>query len=282
MFNTEQPSERSIWLWNEDEYNNDIPDGFRPWLDPYPIDNSDAPRGCVVVFPGGGYEMRAPHEAGAIAERFNDFGFPAFVVHYSVAPRKHPQMLLDVSRALRIIRSRAQEWNVDPQKIAVCGFSAGGHLAASLGVHYDKPYLKGSSEIDKISNKPDALILCYPVISSGKIAHRGSFDSLLGANASDELLEEMSLEKHVNGNTSPSFLWHTSEDDAVPVENSLLFAGALSANKVPFEMHIYPQGGHGLGLGVYPDQADAQPWLKHLATWTDLCAQWLGTIGFLG
>lgn len=278
MASAEQTTDKSIWLWDEAEYSSH--DGFRPWLDPYPVENSGAPRGAVIVFPGGGYAGRSPHEGGAVAERFNELGFPTFVVNYSIAPRKHPQMLLDASRAVRIIRSRAQEWNINPHKLAVCGFSAGGHLAASLGVHYDKPYLKGNGETDNISNRPDALILCYPVITSGEYAHRGSFENLLGMNPSDEMLEEMSLEKQVTSNTPPSFLWHTAEDKGVPVENSLLFASALSANGILFEMHIYPQGAHGLGLGVYPGQENVEPWLKHVSTWADSCVEWLDTMGF--
>ncbi|MEN6581455.1 MAG: alpha/beta hydrolase [Armatimonadota bacterium] len=266
----EEPTSRSIWLWNEGEYSGDMGDGFKPWLDPYPIE-TDRARGAVLVCPGGGYENRAPHEAGIIAKRFNSEGYHAFVVHYSVAPRRHPQPLKDVSRAIRIIRSRASEWKVDPDHIAVCGFSAGGHLTGSIGVHYDKDYLKGNNPLDSINNRPDALILCYPVISSGKFANEGSFMNLLGDQDTPEVRREMSLELQVNENTPPAFLWHTVSDDGVPVENSILFASALRAHGVGFEMHLYPVGQHGLGL------AEGDP---HIATWAGLCGQWLKGLGF--
>ncbi|MEZ4637660.1 MAG: alpha/beta hydrolase [Caldilineaceae bacterium] len=264
MMEFEQPTARSIWLWPEDGFEAAEP-GFRPWFDPYPLPGETA-LGAVLICPGGGYARRAYHEGILIAECFNALGFHAFVVHYSVAPHRHPQPLRDVARALRMIRQRAGEWRVDPEHIAVCGFSAGGHLTASLGVHFDHAALHADTAHDGVSSRPDALILCYPVISSGEFRHQGSFDNLLGEHADEAARAEMSLELQVNAHTPPAFLWHTVEDAGVPVENSLLFAQSLRRCGVPFEMHIYPHGRHGLGLSAED---------PHVATWVDLCAGWL-------
>jgi len=244
--------------------------GFAPVLEPYTIP-SGRPRGAVVVCPGGGYTHRAPHEGEPIARAFNAAGFQAFVVQYRIAPDRHPAPMRDLSRAVRLVRSRADTFGVAPDRIAVCGFSAGGHLAASLGVCFGEPYLAGRGEVDRVSNRPDALILCYPVISAGPFGHAGSFTSLLGPDASDAAKEALSLELRVSGTTPPAFLWHTADDAGVPVENSLLFAQALRRAGVPFELHVYPSGPHGLGL------AAARP---HIATWTGLCAGWLTEMGW--
>ena len=268
----EQPTSRSIWLWDDNEYEGAGTDGFRPWLDAYPCpDAGDGTRGAVLVMPGGGYCMRAPHEAAPIASRFRDAGIHGFVCHYSVSPRRHPQPLRDASRALRLVRQRAPEWGVNPDRIAVLGFSAGGHLTASLGVHYGQNYLKGNKPIDRVANRPDALVLCYAVITAFAHGHKGSLANLLGADATEEQRRAMSLELHVTGSTPPTFLWHTVEDEGVPVENALLFAQSLRRCSVPFEMHLYPKGRHGLGLA---------PEDPHVATWPDLCIQWLKTMGW--
>ncbi len=242
---------------------------FRPRLELCLV-KTDTPRGMVVVCPGGGYVTRAPHEGLPIAAKFNAAGIHACVVHYRVAPNRHPAPLLDVARAVRLVRAHAAEWQVDAERVAVCGFSAGGHLTASLGVHFDRvPPV--NDPLDQVNCRPDALILCYPVISSGQFAHRGSFEALLGPNAPAEMLWMMSLELQVTERTPPTFLWHTAEDGGVPVENSLLFAQALSAHNVPFELHVYPQGRHGLGLA---------PEDPHVATWSDLCCEWLHGMGW--
>ena len=267
------PNEYSLWLWEGRAPGSSAADDFRPYLELFPV-ATDEPRGAVLVCPGGGYGSRAEHEGGVIARRFNEDGFHAFVVHYRVAPHRHPAPLFDVARAIRIIRHNAEEWKVEPSKIAVCGFSAGGHLTASLGVHFDEAPVEGSTP-DKLpstlSGRPDALILCYPVISSSAFAHQGSFENLLGAESSPGLRQKMSLELQVTPETPPAFLWHTFDDAAVPVENSLLFAQALRGQSIPFEMHIYPTGRHGLGLA----EEDA-----HVATWIPLCCEWLRSMGW--
>lgn len=232
---------------------------------PYLLE-TDEPLGAVVICPGGGYGHLADHEGEPVAKKFNEFGFHAFVVHYHVAPARHPLPLMDIQRAIRIVRYNAHKWLVKTDKIAVCGFSAGGHLACSSGVHFDEGDPDEDNPLDRINSRPDAMILCYPVISSREFAHLGSFENLLGEDPSEDDLKEMSLEIQVSEETPPTFLWHTADDAGVPVENSLLFATALRQHKVPCELHVFPEGNHGLGL------AEACP---NIAVWPDLCATWL-------
>lgn len=265
---------QTIDIWKDKKYDDAGRDGFRPTLDTYILSGNKA-RGAVLICPGGGYARTSEREAEPIAMQFNSAGFHAFVLYYSVAPARHPQPLLDVSRAMCIIRENAGKWNIAPDKIAVCGFSAGGHLAASLGVHWTKPYIHEMPGIMKGMNRPNALILSYPVISSGEYAHRGSFINLLGSNPDTDLLSEMSLELQVNVNTPPAFLWHTFNDNAVPLENSLSFAQALRKNNIPFEMHIYPEGPHGLSLANEETQVEGLKVDAHIAGWMPLCIDWL-------
>lgn len=265
---------KTIDLWENGVYESESSDGFRPTLDTYILKGNKV-RGAVLICPGGGYGHTSEREAEPIALKFNAAGFHAFIVYYSVAPRKHPQPLLDVSKAMCIIRENANEWNVDQNKIALCGFSAGGHLAASLAVHYNKNYLCENSQINKDLIKPNLLILSYPVITSGEYAHRGSFDNLLGDNADKTMLQEMSLEYQVTEKMPPTFIWHTFEDKAVPVENTLFFATALRKNNVPFEMHIYPEGPHGLSLATDETKSETMLSYPHVATWMNLCIEWL-------
>lgn len=249
-----------------------------PHLETY-ILKGQKKRPAVLICPGGGYSHTSEREAEPVAMQFNAAGFHAFVLYYSVAPARHPQPLLDLSRAVCLLRENNESWKVNPQKIAVCGFSAGGHLAASLGVHWKKSFL----EIPGITigdNHPDALILSYPVITSGKYAHQGSFANLLGPDPGSDLREKMSLEKQVNSQTPPTFLWHTFADSAVPVENSLLFARALRKKQIPFELHIYPEGGHGLSLATEETATSNLPPDPHPATWIKLCLSWLKNISF--
>lgn len=227
-------------------------------------------RPAVLICPGGGYQFLSPREAEAIALQFAAAGFHAFILYYTVKPEFYKQPLLELSTAVSLIRSKAAEWRIDDDKIAVCGFSAGGHLAASLGVHWNK--LEDSPE-----NKPNALILSYPVISSGEFKHPGSILHLLGPEPTEEKLKEMSLETQVSTSTPPTFLWHTVADPVVPVENSLMFASALQEQKIPFEMHIYPNGPHGLSLATH-ETDDGRGTDAHVATWMGLCIQWLKSL----
>ncbi|MCR5006445.1 MAG: alpha/beta hydrolase [Clostridiales bacterium] len=237
-----------IDLWKPEEYSYPLAFGFKPNLRTY-LHEDDEIRPAMVVVPGGGYAFVSPTEAGIIAEKFYDYGYNAFVVTYTVNPlEKEPlldQPARDLSRAIRIVRSKAETFKIDPERLAIVGFSAGGHLCASVCVHfadYEDPCYPN------VSNRPDAAILSYPVITSGEKAHRGSFDCLLGKDASEEALHYASLETQVRPDTTPCFLWHTVTDDLVPVENSLYFSEALRANRVPYALHIFSEGQHGYSL----------------------------------
>lgn len=221
----------------------------------------------VIICPGGAYTLVSPRESEPVALQFCAAGFHVFVLTYTVRPKYYRQPLLELSAAVTEVRKRAKEWNLDPNRIAVAGFSAGGHLAASLGVHWYKLP-------DAPQNEPQALILSYPVITSGPFKHPGSFDNLLGPNPSAEILEEMRLDRQVTSKTPPTFLWHTVADEVVPVENSLLFANALRQNQVPFEMHLFPDGIHGLSLATAETDSGGKN-NPHAARWLPLCIEWL-------
>ncbi len=223
----------------------------------------------VVICPGGGYGFLASgHEGREPAEFLNKLGITAFVLQYRIAPRyHHPAPLQDAQRALRTVRSRAKEWNVDPKKIGIWGFSAGGHLASTAATHFDDGKADADDPIEKVSSRPDFAILCYPVITfEDPYCHKGSRENLIGKNPDPKLLESLCNEKQVTDKTPPTFLFHTGTDTAVPPENSVLFYLALRKAKVPAEMHIYEQGPHGVGL------ASKDP---VLATWPDRLAAWL-------
>jgi len=222
---------------------------------------------CVVVLPGGGYSGRAPHEGEPIAKFFNSRGMHAVVVNYRVKPNRYPAPLADAQRAIKLLRANAKKWAVDPDKIVSLGFSAGGHLSASLAVLDDVTKDRiHADEVDKMSARPNGSILCYPVISmfegSGSM---GSLKNLLG-DSYERQNQYFSLEKRVTNDTPPAFLWHTAADSGINVKNSLVYAEALRDHNVPFEMHIYPHGPHGLGLAhLYED----------VRTWADLAADWI-------
>lgn len=223
------------------------------------------PAPCVVIYPGGGYGGRADHEGGAVAEFFVSRGIHAAVVEYRVSPNRHPAPLADAQRAIKIIRQRAKELFADANKIVTLGFSAGGHLAAST-ITLPEVETCVADEISKQSCMPNGAVLCYPVISVAEdFGHVGSGKALLGENY-ESLKEEFSLQHHVSENTPKVFLWHTSADQAVSVKNSLVFGEKLRNFGIPFEMHIFPNGPHGLGLAKnMPD----------VSKWADLAADWI-------
>lgn len=248
-------------LWSKEipHFNKEI--DFVPEITEYPAKS----KGAVIVFAGGGYGFKAEHEGAGYGEWLQSIGITAFVVDYRVAPYKHPAQISDAMRAVRYVRHNAAKYGIDKNKIAVMGSSAGGHLAASVSVHYDKQMYEPTDKIDKESCRPDATILCYPVIDMFEYRHDGSRQNLIGERALHADKELMSLYKHVTADTPPAFLWHTSSDQAVPVENSLLYTDALSKVQVPFEMHIYPIGPHGQGLAAN---------LPHVAQWTKSLENW--------
>ena len=249
--------------------------GFMPSLKAYIIeDESDGgvKRPAVLVIPGGGYSNVSPREGERIALSYNAAGFNTYILDYAVKPHRHPLPILNAAAALELIRKNSDDWNTDPDKIAVCGFSAGGHLAASVSTMWNDRDLFPNGEKNRL-HRPNAVVLAYPVISGGEFAHRGSFDNLTGIDGESELSDALSLEKRVDRTTPPTFLWHTYEDAAVPVENSLLFAWALRKNNVPFEMHIYPEGRHGTSLvsdekyWKIPMGNREYPWMKQSIEW---------------
>jgi len=242
----------------------------RPRITPF-IPAGDGPLGCIIVCPGGGYGGRAGHEGAPVSKWLNSFGVASFVLDYRVAPYRHPIPLGDAQRSIRLVRARAAEWKIDPKRIGILGFSAGGHLAASAATLFDAGAADAADPVDRASSRPDAAILCYPVISFGEFRHHGSMVNLIGENPDGDLRGKLSLESSVTPQTPPTFLWHTSDDGGVPVENSLMFAAALHKNKVPFALHVFPHGSHGLGL------ATDVPEVKE---WTALCEMWLKGIGF--
>lgn len=238
--------------------------------------DSNRKRPTIIICPGGGYEFTSDREAEPIAIKMNAMGFNACVLRYSVRPATFPTALLELSIAVALIRKNAEQWHVDKNKIIVAGFSAGGHLAASLGVFWNRSFLSEMLGISNEEIKPNGILLSYPVITSGQFAHKGSFAALLGENY-DLLLNEVSLEKQVSEHTPPTFLWHTFTDELVPVENSLMFANSLLKNKVSLEMHIYPKGAHGLSLGTeetkgYDNVLTLQP---EVANWIEMAGRWI-------
>lgn len=225
---------------------------------------------AVIVCPGGGYHARAAHEDEPIALMFATAGIAAFVLNYSVAPATFPQAVCEAAEAVSIVRKNAEKWEINPDKIAILGFSAGGHLAASLGVFYDKAAvldnLGGSAE----DYKPNGMVLCYPVVTGGEKAHRGSFMHLLGDEHTLEKAAEFSIENLVSETTPPAFIFHTFEDTVVPVENSLYLATAMAKHKVNCELHVFPHGNHGVALAngvVGPYNEEAKQWPELAMHW---------------
>jgi len=240
-----------------------------PVLYLYRPDADHASKQAVIVCPGGGYgHLAMDHEGWQIAEWLNSFGVTAFVLRYRHAGtgHKHPTPMVDGQRAIRTVRARAGEWEIDPQRIGVMGFSAGGHLTSTLGTHFDAGDPEATDSIDRVSSRPDFLILCYPVISlTADYTHTGSRDNLLGKNADQSLVRSMSSELQVTSDTPPTFLFHTDEDTAVPPMNSVVFYAALKRAGVPAELHIYERGGHGLGLAR--DVSGTCDWPIRCQTW---------------
>jgi acetyl esterase/lipase len=238
-----------------------------------------APRGssgtAIVVAPGGGYGALAiEHEGRQWAYWYNAMGITAFVLKYRLGPRyHHPIELGDAQRAIRTVRSRAAEFNIVPDRIGMMGFSAGGHLTSTAGTHFDSGRADSSDPIERVSSRPDFLILGYPVISfDPAVTHAGSLRNLLGENPDPKLVENLSNDLQVTAQTPPTFIFHTTNDAAVPVENSLRFYLALKKAKVPVEMHLFENGPHGVGMALNDPS---------LSSWPNLLMNWLRARGML-
>ena len=256
-----------IRLWSGDapEAVGQKPDDI-PTLTAYLPDADKRNGASMLIFPGGGYAHLADHEGKGYAEWFAAHGIAAYVLKYRLGPTyHHPAMIHDAARALRMVRSFAKRDGLDPKRVGVIGSSAGGHLAATLVTQFDNGNPNAADPIDQESSRPDLGILCYPVITMGEFTHQGSKLNLLGKDPAPELVKEMSAETRVTPQTPPCFIWATDEDKTVPVENSLLFADALRRAGVPFSLHIYEKGPHGLGLGR-PGHP-APPWANDLLYW---------------
>lgn len=235
-------------------------------------------RPLILICPGGGYMRTSDREAEPIALKFLAMGYHAAVLRYSCAPARYPAALLELAASMALIRGNAQEWHVDAEKIIVQGCSAGGHLAASLGMFWEEDLVAdgiGLDGPDRELLRPSGMILCYPVITSGAFAHRGSFENLLGERQ-EELGEKMSLEKQVSEKTPPAFIWHTFADQAVPVENSLLLVSAMRRAGIPTEFHMYPRGQHGLALANHLTATSTGEAIQEECTsWIGLAHTWM-------
>lgn len=234
-----------------------------PTLDIYEPFGTTFNDAAVLIFPGGGYGYLSPQEGEGYAGIFQLWGFKSFVCNYRLGSDgyRHPAMLYDAARALRTVRSLAGEYQFNPNKIVVVGSSAGGHLAATLLTKWDEGNPHDPDPIERESSRPDLGVLSYPVITMKEKAESGSRRNLLGENPPSELEDLLSAQHHVNGATPPTFLWHTVEDRVVQVDDSLLFAQALRAAGVPFELHCYEFGSHGLGM------KDGLPWVQDALRW---------------
>ncbi len=256
------------------------------YLDTYIRDFSEEfptnKRPAMLVIPGGGYGICSDREAEPIANQYLALGFNCFVLRYSVGKRASEGMphfsqpLLEASLAVFMIREHKTEWNIDENKIAVIGFSAGGHLAGCLATMWNDETVCSKLKIPAGSNKPNTVILCYPVITFGSLTHKGTRSNLLGEYEDNSILiSKYSLENNVSAATPPVFIMHTAEDNSVSVRNSLMFASALSENNIPFEMHIFPYGGHGMSTGKKEVCHTENPYASR---WVEMSSKWLSQI----
>ena len=243
-----------------------------PTLTMYTPDSDNVTGTAIVICPGGAYRGLAKHEGEDYARFLNMYGITAFVLKYRLGCDGYGfrEITADAAKVIRMVRARAIQWNLNPNAIGIMGSSAGGHLASTMMTHFDNGDPASRDSIERVSSRPDFGVLCYPVISMGPIGHKVSRENFLGLNPSEDLVTRYSNELQVTASTPPCFLWHTVADQAVSVENSLEFARALQKNGVPFDLHLYEQGKHGLGLGDKPPFANTLPWTRDLVAWLKL------------
>lgn len=271
----DDPKVELLWPQGAPDAKGDQP-ADKPTLTVFLPDPQKSIGTAVVVCPGGGYGgLATDHEGHQFGKWFNSFGVTVFMLEYRHRGRGygHPAPLQDAQRAVRTVRSRADEWKISPDRIGIMGFSAGGHLASTAGTHFDKGNANATDPIERVSCRPDFMILCYPVIAFDEpYTHRGSQINLLGENADPALVRSLSNEKQVTAETPPTFLFQTDEDTAVPAENAVQFYLALRRAHVPAEMHIYRTGPHGIGLGAN---------VPGSSTWPDRLKDWMHGQGLL-
>jgi len=243
----------------------------------FPFEEGDS-NSCILICPGGGYGGVSKREWGPVAAWINSMGISAAVLEYTTGRNIYPKPQQQGLYAMRLLRKRSTELKIDPARIGVIGFSAGGHLSATLSNGFDRSdwLVDPDKELEGISARPDLAILSYPVITSGPFQHKGSFTNLLGEEASEEDRDAMSMEKAVHEKTPPTFLWHTVEDVVVPVENAYLYAMALNQHGVEHELHVFPTGIHGLSICRSPGKF----WNDHVRNWLPMAEAWLGHRGF--
>lgn len=269
----DRPAAEPLWLKGAPGARGTAPEDI-PSIQVYKSPADKATGGAIVVCPGGGYGGLAEHEGDPIARWLNSLGITAAVLKYRLGTHgyHHPAMIQDAQRAIRTVRYRAKELGIDPGKVGILGFSAGGHLASTAATHFDDGDATAADPIDRMGCRPDVAILCYPVIQmEGPWTHEGSKRNLLGDNPDPALVKLLSNDQQVTAKTSPTFIWYTA-DDPVHMENALVFAMACRKANVPCEVHVFEKGAHGLGLATKdPD----------VGQWTSLCAQWLKKRGFV-
>ena len=257
-------------------------------LENYPKFSAERVRPLVLVIPGGGYSHFGEREQEAVAVKMNSLGFHAAILHYTLAPMRFPEALCDAANAVALIRENAEKWHVDSSKIILCGFSAGGHLAASLGCFWKSDFLQNYVAHKCEEIRPNFLVLCYPVVTSDeKYCHAGSIKNVIGSISDEEsekickslgknsIREVVSIEKNISGDFPPTFIWHTLKDEAVPAKNTLLLASALYENGIECEYHLFNRGKHALALATEetanPDGTNAE---KECAVWPELFKNW--------
>lgn len=257
-------------------------DDTRATLELFILDNlngfvKEKERPFVLICPGGGYQHLSPREAEPIAIKLASYGFHTGILRYSITPNIFPSQILELDEAFKIIRSRSKNYQIAPNKLIVAGFSAGAHVAACCGTLFNTELIKELG-IDGNNLRPDAMMLAYPVITSNEYAHRGSFVNLLGKDY-DKYVDFVSLEKQVDSDTPPCFIWHTFADQSVPLENSLLFANALRKHQVKFEYHVFPNGAHGLALANEETETlDGKTYQPECSCWCDLFKEFVNKL----